>query len=212
MIYPLNPARTALLVIDVQNEYFKEGGPAFIPAARSVLPHILELRDAARQTGALVAYIQHVKRADGSDIGRTCDFRPPTSPRILVEGTPEAELLADLQPQPGEVVIRKRRFSSFLHTDLACVLATRDIDTVIIAGYMTSFCCETTARDAHDRDFRVLFVRDAVEGPDLRAPDGRPVPHQQVLENTVTALRAGFAEIVTVADVASRLAPARRGN
>jgi nicotinamidase-related amidase len=70
---------------------------------------------------------------------------------------------------------------------------------------MTSFCCETTARDAHGRDYEVLFAADAVEGPDLEDADGRAVPHDAVLASTVTALGAGFAEIVGTDDVVARL-------
>ncbi len=88
------------------------------------------------------------------------------------------------------------------------MLHTRDVHTVVVTGYMTSFCCETTARDAHGRDYRVLFVRDANEGPDLAGPDGQPIGHAKVLENTLTALGNGFAEIVSTAEVAERFGKA----
>ena len=99
----------------------------------------------------------------------------------------------------------KRRYSSFLGTDLEAILRTAGARAVVICGLMTSFCCETTARDAHGRDYEVLFVADAVEGPDLEDPSGRPVPHDAVLAHTVTALAAGFAEIVATSDVIARL-------
>jgi ureidoacrylate peracid hydrolase len=134
------------------------------------------------------------------------DFGSPDDEPSFVEGTPEVDLIDELSPLPGEVLIEKRRYSSFLNTDLECVLHTRDINTLIISGYMTSFCCETTARDAHGRDYRVLFVSDANEGPDLTIPDGEVVPHDKVLLNTITALSAGFAEIVTTEEVKNRLA------
>lgn len=205
MVYTLDPRRTALLVIDAQKEYFKEGGPAYLPAARSVLGNIQTLIAAARRAKALVVYAQHMNRADGSDAGRMADFSDPAAAPSFVEGSPEVELIDALSPLPGEVVFRKRRYSCFLNTELECVLRTRDIDTVVISGYMTSFCCETTARDAHGRDYRVLFVRDANEGPDLPGPDGQPISHAKVLENTLTALGNGFAEIVSAADVGGRL-------
>src|SRR5262249_49188809 len=153
---------------------------------------IQKLIDAARSAGLLVVYVQHVNRADNSDIGRIRDFSSPDEPRSFVEGTPEIQLVDDLSPARGEVLIQKRRYGSFTNTDLECVLRTRDIHTVIICGYMTSYCCETTAREAHGRDYRVLFVSDANEGPDLVGPDGEGVPHDKVLYNTITALRAGF--------------------
>lgn len=203
-VYTIDPRRTALLVIDAQKEYFKEGGPAYVPAARSVLGNIKKLVEAARKAKALVVYAQHMNRADGSDAGRMGDFSDPNAAASFVEGSPEVELVDELSPLPGEVIFRKRRYSCFLNTELECVLRTRDVHTVVITGYMTSFCCETTARDAHGRDYRVLFVRDANEGPDLAGPDGQPIGHAKVLDNTLTALGNGFAEIVSTAEVAER--------
>ena len=204
-VYTIDPRRTALLVIDVQKEYFKKGGPAYLPAARNVLGNIQKLIEAARGAKALIVYAQHMNRADGSDAGRMADFSDPNGAASFVEGSPEVELVDELSPRPGEVVFRKRRYSCFLNTELECVLHTRDVDTIVIAGYMTSFCCETTARDAHGRDYRVLFVRDANEGPDLAGPDGKVINHAMVLKNTLTALGNGIAEIVSSDEVAERL-------
>lgn len=206
MSYSTPGASTALLVIDVQGEYFKEDGPAFLPAARAVLPNILALIEGARAAGALVVYVQHVNRADGSDIGRMNDFAGPDDPRSFVDGTPEVDLVPELRPRAGEVIVRKRRYSAFLNTDLECVLRTREVKTLVICGYMTSYCCETTARDGHGRDYRVIFVSDANEGPDLADPSGEAVPHDRVLEHTLTALGAGFADIADSEEVVSRFA------
>ena len=73
------------------------------------------------------------------------------------------------------------------------------------AGREKNFCCETTTRDAHGRDYEVLFAAGAVEGPHLEDAAGCEVPHDVVLANTATALGAGFAEIVTTDDVVARL-------
>lgn len=205
MVYTINPHRTALLVIDVQKEYFKPASSAFIPSAPSVLPNILHLIDLARKHSLLVVYIKHLNRADGTDIGRMNDFGDENDPPTFVEGTPEVELIDELTPRAGEPIVLKRRYSAFWGTDLETVLRTKDINTVIICGYMTSFCSETTARDAHSRDYQVLFVSDANEGPDLSGPNGEAIPHQQVLMNTITALANGFAEVVSTSEVESRL-------
>ena len=115
------------------------------------------------------------------------------------------EFIPELHVAPGDLVVTKRRYSAFSGTDLEAVLHTAGARAVAICGLMTSFCCETTARDAHGRDYEVLFVADAVEGPDLEDAEGRPVPHNAVLASTVTALRAGFAEIVATAELVARL-------
>ena len=102
-------------------------------------------------------------------------------------------------------MVVKRRYSGFLGTDLEAVLHTAGVRAVAVTGLMTSFCCETTARDAHGRDYEVLFVADANEGPDLEDAEGAAVPHDVVLAATTTALGAGFAEIVTSTEVVARL-------
>ena len=205
MIYDLQHRQVALLVIDVQREYFDEDGPAYVEHARDIVGNVNRLVDLFRVEGLPIVFVRHAHRAEGSDAGRMGDFSAPDEADSFVEGTPRAELLPDLHAEPNDVVVLKRRYSAFLNTDLEAVLHTARTRAVVICGLMTSFCCETTARDAHGRDYEVLFVADAVEGPDLEDAEGREVPHDAVLANTVTALGAGFAEIVGTDDVVARL-------
>jgi nicotinamidase-related amidase len=206
MLYDLTHRRVALLVIDVQREYFDPDGPAYVEHARDIVANVNRLVDGFRAHGLPVVFVRHTHRPDGSDAGRMGDFAAPGEEDSFVEGTPRVEFIPELHVEPGDVVVTKRRYSAFLGTDLETVLRTAGTRAVVICGLMTSFCCETTARDAHGRDYEVLFVADAVEGPDLEDGEGRAVPHEAVLASTVTALRAGFAEIVTTAEVLERLA------
>ena len=205
MIYDLSHGQTALLVIDVQREYFDPDGPAFVDHAADILPNINHLVDTFRAHRLPVIFVQHMNRADGSDAGRMGDFSAPDEEDSFVEGTPRVELIPELHVRPGDIRVVKRRYSSFLGTDLEAVLHTARVRAVVVCGLMTSFCCETTARDAHGRDYEVLFAADANEGPDLEDAEGRLVPHDAVLRNTLTALGAGFAEIVTSAEIVERL-------
>jgi ureidoacrylate peracid hydrolase len=205
MIYDLRHRHVALLVIDVQREYFDPGGPAFVEHARDILSNVNQLIDAFRAHGLPVVLIKHMNRGDGADAGRMGDFSSADEEDSFVEGTPRVELIPELHAEPGDVTVVKRRYSAFLGTDLEAVLHTAGTRAVVICGLMTSFCCETTARDAHGRDYEVLFAADAVEGPDLEDAEGRAVPHDAVLAHSITALRAGFAEIVTTDEVISRL-------
>jgi len=205
MIYDLEHRQAALLVIDVQREYFDEDGPAYVEHARDIVGNVNRLIDVFRAEGLPIVFIRHMHRADGSDAGRMGDFGAPDEEDSFVEGTPRVQFISELHVEPRDVVVTKRRYSAFLGTDLEAVLHTACARAVVICGLMTSFCCETTARDAHGRDYEVLFAADAVEGPDLEDAEGREVPHDVVLANTVTALGAGFAEIVTTAEVIARL-------
>jgi len=205
MIYDLQHRQAALLVIDVQGEYFDEDGPAYVEHARDIVDNVNRLVDLFRIEGLPIVFVKHMHRADGSDAGRMADFTASDEEDSFIEGTPRVELIPELHVEPQDVVVVKRRFSAFLGTDLEAVLHTARTRAVVVCGLMTSFCCETTARDAHGRDYEVLFAADAVEGPDLADAYGREVPHDLVLANTVTALGAGFAEIVSTADVVARL-------
>ena len=209
MIYDLSHGRTALLVIDVQREYFDPDGPAFVEHAADILANVNLLIDAFRAGDLPIVFVRHEHRADGSDAGRMGDFAAPDEEDSFVAGTPRVELVPELHARPGDVVVVKRRYSAFVGTDLDAILHTAAVRAVVVCGLMTSFCCETTARDAHGRDYEVLFVADANEGPDLEDQNGAPVPHDAVLHGTMTALGAGFAEIVTSAEVIARIGAAR---
>jgi nicotinamidase-related amidase len=204
VIYDLSHGHAALLVIDVQLEYFDPDGPAFVEHAADILGNVNQLADGFRERGLPVVFIKHMNRADGSDAGRMGDFGAPDEADSFVEGTPRVELVPGLHVEPGDPMVVKRRYSAFRGTDLEAILRTAGVRAVVICGLMTSFCCETTARDAHGRDYEVLFVADANEGPDLEDPDGVPVPHDAVLRHTLPALGAGFAEIVTPDEVLGR--------
>lgn len=205
MIYDLEHGRVALLVIDVQREYFKPGGAAQVESAPTILPVINRLIDGFRAADKPVIFIRHANRADGSDAGRMGDFRAPDEPDTFVEGTPEVEFEPDLHYRPDDLVVTKRRYSSFVGTELEAILRTADTRAIVVTGLMTSFCCETTARDGHARDFEVIFVADANEGPDLTDADGSAVSHRRVLEATTRALSAGFAEVVGSEDLLARI-------
>jgi nicotinamidase-related amidase len=205
VIYDLKHGKTALLVIDVQREYFDPDGPAFVEHGADILDDVNKLIDGFREHGLPVVFIKHMNRADGSDAGRMADFGGPHEEDSFVEGTPRVELVPELHVGSDDAVVVKRRYSAFLGTDLEPILHTAGVRAVVVCGLMTSFCCETTARDAHGRDYEVLFVADANEGPDLEDPDGVAVPHDAVLRHTLTALAAGFAEIVTTDEVLGRL-------
>ena len=205
MIYSLKDKQVALLVIDVQREYFDEKGPAYVPDANATLPNVNSLIDSFRAASQPVLFIRHANRADGSDLGRMGDFSDPDEVDAFVEGTPRVEFEPSLHLGEGGVVITKRRYSSFTGTELLPVLHTLKVQSVVIAGLMTSYCCESTARDAFNLDFEVLFVKDAVAGPDLEDTNGNNVPSAAVLASTCTALASGFAEVVPTEEVLSRL-------
>jgi nicotinamidase-related amidase len=158
--------RTALLIIDVQNDFVLPGSPASIPEAERVVPAIVRLRDFFRQNGGLVMYIVRAYRPDGSDVEA---FRLPgfrAGRKLVVAGTPGAEIVEALKPAADEPVIVKKRFSAFLKTELDLLLRRRRITALIICGVQYPNCIRATVYDAVSLDYAVTVITDATVGED----------------------------------------------
>ncbi|WP_346052518.1 isochorismatase family cysteine hydrolase [Amycolatopsis dongchuanensis] len=165
MPWELRPESSVLLVIDMQNDFVREGFPMEVPMARSRLPAIRTLVHACRATGVPVVYTRHVLY-DSFDVSPLeTAYQPKLREVGMRDGTYGAEIVDELKPEPGEVVIRKHRYDAFHGTELDTVLGTlrgpRGVDTLIVTGTVTEVCCESTARSAFMRDYQVAFVSDA---------------------------------------------------
>ncbi|MHB8695951.1 MAG: cysteine hydrolase family protein [Solirubrobacteraceae bacterium] len=209
MIYELDPKRTALLVIDAQREYFDEDGALFTLNAAEIRDQLGRLVQASRDSGAQVIFIRHVMAADGSDSGRMGDLDDSPS---FVEGTKGVEIIPELAPLPGEPIVDKTRYSAFVNTRLESILKTSGVDTLMITGLMTQYCSVTTARHAHDLDYRVVFIADANAGPDLPDLGFGSVPHADAMRVIATALAGAIAEVVdtqqAIAELSARASAA----
>jgi nicotinamidase-related amidase len=140
----LNPINTAVLVIDVQTGVFETTPPPL--HKQSVLEHINRISISARVVGAPVIFLQH----DGDPLERW-----------LVPFTEEWELHPSLQVRPGDLVIRKTACDGFYRTELEGYLRGKTIETIVVMGYATDFCVDTTVRSAASREFSVLVVAEA---------------------------------------------------
>ena len=164
----LDPARTALVVIDLQNAFMEdEVGHAVVPAARDIVPAVNRLAAAVRQTGGGVVWVKMTH--DAACLGEwSAAFQMLTPDRrvkrigALTEGTRGHELWPELDVRPEDEIVLKYRYSGFLPgtSDLADRLRARGFDTVLITGTVTNVCCESSARDASMLNFRTIMVSD----------------------------------------------------
>ncbi len=154
--------RPALLVVDMQRDFLDPDAPATCaPMARERLPAVRTLLEAARQIRIPVFFSQGLVSPDLSDVG-LWKAAAHAEGRVQVEGTAGAEIVPELAPLPGEHVIAKRRPSAFFRTDLETLLASLDVDTLIVAGTSMSGCVRATVVDAFSRDYRTMVVRECV--------------------------------------------------
>lgn len=156
-----DPQRTALLVIDMQNDFVLPGAPVHTPGGLELVPLISDLATQARALGLPVIFTQEMHRADHSDFGIELTFEPPH----CLEGTPGADVVAGLEPQAGDVRITgKRRYDAFLGTDLDLALRVRGVENLLVTGVCTDICVISTVHHARNLDYRCFVLSDAVAG------------------------------------------------
>jgi biuret amidohydrolase len=206
----IDPAKTAMIVVDMQNDFVAAGAAMETPAARAMVPRLVEALNICRAAGIRVIYTAHVHRRDGCDMGLFDDMHPPIANRAaLVDGTPGVEIYSELAPQPGEHVIKKHRYSGFFGTDLDIILREWGIETVIISGTTTENCCHATARDAMFRNYKVVFLSDVTATYDYPDRGFGPMPNAEVHHATLVILAASTAHVMSVADMDARLGAAQ---
>ena len=173
----IDPVRAALIVVDMENEFVKPGASFEVEAGRAMLPKLKEFIGFYRQSGIAVIYTTHVHRSVGSAMGRFADIYPPIAEGTgLVDGTDGIEIYDEIAPEPGEVIIKKHRYSAFFGTDLDIILRGLGTDTVIVTGVTTENCCHATARDAMFHDCRIAFLSDCTAATPSPTPTWATVP------------------------------------
>jgi len=172
--------KKALLVIDVQNEYFTGRLPVTHPAGS--LENILKAMDAATASDMPIVVIQHTVTA-------------PDRP-VFRKGSTEWALHPDVDKRPYDLLVEKQLPGSFTGTNLEGWLREKNIDTVVISGYMTQMCCDTTARQAFHLGFGVEFLSDAT-GTLALANDAGSVTAEELHRAILVAQGALFSKVMT---------------
>jgi ureidoacrylate peracid hydrolase len=167
----LDPARTALIVIDMQKTFCEPGAPAEVPASRAIVGPINRLAEGVRALGGRVIWVNHANQpapGGGSDWSSFFDYfvsdevRSRTVESLSPDG-PGQQLWPELRTGNTDLRILKNRYSALIpgSSQLERLLRSLGLDTLLIAGTKTNVCCESTARDAMMLDFKVLMVSDA---------------------------------------------------
>ena len=181
--------KRALLVIDVQREYFEGALPITHPVGH--LEQILNAMDEAAKAGLPTAVIRH--------------HQPdPASPMFCLNSD-MWQLHPEVEQRPRDVLIDKQLPGSFTNTGLGDWLQQMQADTVCIAGYMTHICCDTTARQAFHRGFKVEFLRDATGTLAVENSAGS-VTAEQLQTSILVAQQMFISEVIGNQDWIARLA------
>ncbi|KPP98835.1 MAG: Amidase [Rhodobacteraceae bacterium HLUCCA12] len=158
----LNPDSTAVLVVDMVNDFCKPGGAMVLPGYELLVPHQCRLIETARRCGAPVIWIHDAHRAN---MRNEREWAKRTE--HCVEGTWGVEIIDDLGARDDEIHVIKRRYSAFFQTDLDLTLKDMRITQLIIFGVVTNICVRSTVHDAFFNGYDVVVPRDccAATGP-----------------------------------------------
>ncbi len=175
--FPFDPAQTALIIIDMQRDFVEAGGFGEtlgndVSLLRAIIPTTAALLDLCRSKGIKVIHTRECHRPDLSDLPAAKRDRGTPSlrigddgpmGRILIAGEDGADIIPEVYPIKGELVIDKPGKGAFYATALAENLDLNNITTLIVAGVTTEVCVQTTMREANDRGYDCLLIEDATE-------------------------------------------------
>jgi len=165
----LDPAKTALVVVDMQNAFMLTGvAHSLCPMAQAIVPNINRLARAVRATGGTVFWIkttftEEALRTWSTYFEMTSPERMAKRIEALTANSLGHALWSGLDVQPQDPIVEKNRFSAFIQgsSQLGDALCARGLDTILVTGTVTNVCCESTARDAMMLNFKTIMVTDA---------------------------------------------------
>ncbi len=199
----IEAARTAHIVVDLQNGFMAEGAPVEVPTAREIVPNVNRICAALRQAGGTNVFLRYTYDPAESRpwTTRYSEYLSPersaAHKTTFHRGAESWQLWPLLDVGTNDLIVDKTRFSAFVPGTCALndMLEARGIDTLIVTGTLTNVCCESTTRDAMQRNYRVIFVADG----NAALTDAE---HNATLCNMVTL----FADVMTTAEVLAVLA------
>ncbi len=178
----VEPTHAALLVIDMQN-YFHQ-------IIQPVLKNLSKVVQSCRQKEVPIIFTQHGHTDPPSDGGVLGEWWG----EVILHGTNDWKFIPEIKIEAKDIILPKKRYSAFFQTELDLILRSKGIQNLIITGVMTNLCCETTARDAFMRDYKVFFLIDGTA-------TGKEEHHLAALKN----LGYGFAYLITCDELIQNL-------
>ncbi len=204
-----NAERTAHIVVDLQNGFMREGAPVEVPMAREIVPNVNLISAGLRAAGGLVVYLRYTYDP-AEPFSWSTWYREMITPdaaqghmEAFAAGAPDHLLWDQLDVVEGDLIVNKTRFSGFVPgtCGLHDMLTNAGIDTLIITGTLTNCCCESTARDANQLNYRVIFVTDG-------NATHTDADHNATLANMATL----FADIQSTDQVLANISQAGRSS
>lgn len=207
----LDPAVTALLVIDLQVDFLSSDGyfarKGYDPSPlRAIIPNVNAVIAAAREAGCTIVHTRQGYRADRADMTPYEVWRRRRAgiddTQVLLRSSPGYEIDPEIDVHPGDIIVDKTANGAFTYTDLEHVLRARGITHLLFTGCTTDVCVHTTLREAQDRNFQNLLIEDACASGDAYAHDA--AVHMVTVEDGIFGVVAKTRDVITGLKAARR--------
>ncbi len=189
---------SALIVIDMQNDFCLASADLFVNQAPQAIPHVIDAVAGFREAGLPVVWVMRRHRPDGSDVDRS--RRALFAERPFLVDSPGVDLVAGLSVQPGDYTVFKSRWSAFFGTDLDSLLRRLGVTRLYLCGVQTPNCIRTAACDANARDYECVVLSDATGSAT-----------QAVQDANIFDMGNMGIEILTTGEAITAVSPALRG-
>ena len=153
--------KTALIIIDMQNDFVLPNAPMAVAGALAIVPNLKKILNYFRNSALPIFHLVREYRADGSDIEKTRRHGFLNNHSYCVPGTKGCEIVEELIPLQGEYRIIKNRFSGFMNTELDFILRRLDIHNIVVCGVQYPNCIRATVFDGVSLDYDVTLITDA---------------------------------------------------
>jgi len=198
----IDPAKTALIVVDLQNAFMLAGtAHTLCEAAPRIVPNVNRLAQALRERGGTVIWVRTTATQETlKDWSAYYDLLTPEAQQrrldALAEGSMGHDFWSELDIRPQDLIVTKLRYSAFIQgsSDLAGQLCARGLDTVLVTGCVTNVCCESTARDAMMLNFKTIMIS-----------DGNAAANDQEHANSLIAFYLNFGDVLTTGEAIEAL-------
>jgi len=205
VMFAIDPSKTALIIVDMQNDFVREGAVAYVPDAVKTIPNHQNLINVCREKKIPIFYTKFIAppvRTTWTEFSKVL-VDPPKN--LLLRGFRRyysdakkeldvGEIVDELAPKPGDIVIEKQSYDGFFDTPLASYLKARGVKYVLITGTVTEICVEATTKGAYFRQFYPVVVSDAVSAMDAEAA-----------KVVLKLLNRRFARVATTSEVIGEL-------
>jgi ureidoacrylate peracid hydrolase len=202
----IDPARTAHIVIDLQNGFMEPDAPIEVPVAREIVPNVNRISAALREAGGTNVFVRFLTTEESEEswsvwynlMGKKAE-RGAVSNKFTADSHNFALWPGLDVSEPADLIVDKTRFGAFVPgaSDLHEILQARGIDTLIITGTLSNCCCESTARDAMQMNYKVIFVA-----------DGNAAQNDFMHNATLANMAILFADVMTTDEVVATIGAA----